>query len=133
MAHPCKVCQHPEREAVEKAMVEGGTNAGIARGYSGLKDDNVRNHRPHLPAAIVRHAGAEAKDAANSVLGQMLDLQRRTLAILARAEDPEQGDARIAVVAIREVRENLNFLVKLGEALNAGTDELEVVLRVAAE
>ena len=84
-----------EREAIDKAIVGGGP-AGEVSARFGVSDRAVDRHsRGHVTAAIMQHAGKEAAAAANSVLGQMLDLQRRTLAILARAEPLAARDLAI--------------------------------------
>jgi transposase len=48
---------------------------------------------------------------ADDLLGEVVLLQQRTLGALARAE--EQGDARAALQAVREVRQNVELLAKL--------------------
>jgi hypothetical protein len=48
---------------------------------------------------------------ADDLLGEVVLLQQRTLGALARAE--EQGDARAALQAVREVRQNVELLARL--------------------
>jgi hypothetical protein len=66
----------------------------------------------------------QVEDVANgdALLWQIRDLQRRTLAILTDAE-AEDGDKRVALVAIHQARENLVLLAKLTAELSKPTDE----------
>jgi hypothetical protein len=71
---------------------------------------------------------AEEVAQADTLLGQVRDLQSRALAILGKAE--EAGDLRTALGAIREARGNLELLAKLLGEL----DELPVTnILVSAE
>ena len=50
----CNVCTHPEREAIDRALVEGANDRAVARRY-GLSRDAVWRHRStHLPLALQR-------------------------------------------------------------------------------
>jgi transposase-like protein len=59
MPRTCTICSHPDRDAVEHAIVSGGSIRRIAAQF-GLTPTSVRRHMAnHLPAAAV----AEAQDA----------------------------------------------------------------------
>ena len=111
MPRSCTVCAHPERKAIDQALVEKTPNRRIASQHD-VTERAVRNHKAnHLPAALskAREAGelAEAED----LLEQVRSLHARTLAILEAAEGSSQH--RTALSAIREARSNLELLAKL--------------------
>jgi len=112
LARTCTVCSHPEREAIDRALVEDQSTGKLAGRYRTLDERAIRRHRSnHLPAALVRAREAEEVSRADDLLAQVRSLQDRALTILGRAED--SGDLRTALGAIREARGNLELLAKL--------------------
>ena len=112
MPRSCSVCQHAERAAVDLALVaDSASYRAIARQF-GMSKDAVRRHADeHLPQHLARAQEAEEVAKADDLLGQVRDLQARTLAILEAAETTSQH--RTALAAIREARSNLELLAKL--------------------
>ena len=77
-----------------------------------VSEQALRRHKAnHLPAKLVMAQAAEEVAQADDLLGQMQDLQARTLAILEAAEESRQH--RTALSAIREARSNLELLARL--------------------
>jgi len=119
MPRSCTVCEHPDRGAIDEALVGGASNLSVSSLF-GVSESAVRRHKAnHLPAKLVMARAAEeaAEEVAEEVaeaddlLGQVQDLQARTLAILEAAEGSNQH--RTALSAIREARSNLELLAKL--------------------
>lgn len=111
MPRTCSVCGHPEREAIDAALVAGAANRRIATQYS-LSEAAVRRHRrTHLPASLAAAKGAAEATRADDLLAQVRGLQTKALAILTRAE--ATGDLRAALAAIGQARSNLELLAKL--------------------
>ncbi len=111
MPRSCTVCEHPERERIDKALVGDASNRSVASLYD-VSEAAVRRHKAnHLPAKLVMAQAAEEVAQADDLLGQVQDLQKRTLAILEAAEGTKQH--RTALSAIREARSNLELLAKL--------------------
>jgi hypothetical protein len=107
----CTICEHPEREAIDRALVSDSSNLSVSSLYD-VSEAAVRRHKAnHLPAKLVMAQAAEEVAQADDLLDQMQDLQRRTLAILEAAESTNQH--RTALSAIREARSNLELLAKL--------------------
>lgn len=78
----------------------------------GVSPDAVLRHKAeHLPRLLKRAHDAEDVAQADDLLGQVRDLQARTLAILDKAE--AAGRLGTAVMAIKEARGNLELLAKL--------------------
>ena len=117
MPRTCTVCTHPQREAIDRALVSGQpvrslvsryvTKRGRPLGHMAL----YRHKDEHLPATLVKaHVAAEVAHA-DALLSQVRELRDRALAILDRAE--EDGQLMPALAAIREARGCLELLGKL--------------------
>jgi hypothetical protein len=111
MPRVCTVCEHPSREAIDRALVGDTSNRSLASLYD-VSEAAVRRHKAnHLPAKLVMAEQAAEIAEADNLLSQVRDLQSRTLAILEAAEASKQH--RTALSAIREARSNLELLAKL--------------------
>ena len=111
MPRSCTVCEHPEREEIDRALVGETSNLSVSSLF-GVSESAVRRHKAnHLPAKLVMAQGAEEVARADSLLDQVRDLQDKALGILDKAEDA--GELRTALGAIREARGNLELLAKL--------------------
>ncbi len=141
MPRSCLICQHPDRESIDKALARQTSNRELARVYS-LSESAVRRHKGnHLPATLAKAHEAEEVAHADGLLADVRSLQARTLAVLEAAELSHEH--RTALAAIREARSNLELLAKLlGELderpvvnLNVSTEwlELRAVLVTALE
>ncbi len=76
MPRTCTVCAHPERAAIDKALVADAPNRRIATKH-GVSEAAIRRHKAeHLPAALVQAHEAEATADALDVLAEL----RRCLA-----------------------------------------------------
>ena len=128
MPRSCTICEHPEREAIDSALVGDASNRSVASLYD-VSEAAVRRHKGnHLPAKLVMAEKAQEVAQADSLLEQVRDLQGRALAILDQAE--MSGDLRTALGAIREARGNLELLAKL---LGELSDAPQVNLNVSPE
>jgi hypothetical protein len=111
MPRSCTVCEHAEKNAIDRALVGSVSNRSVASIYD-VSEAAVRRHKAnHLPAKLVMAEQATEVVEANNLLDQVGDLQRRALAILDKAE--ETGELRTALSAIKEARGNLELLAKL--------------------
>ena len=111
MPRACTICTHPDREAIDEALVQGTPNRRIAS-HRDVSERAVRNHKAnHLPETLVKANDAEEVAQADDLLAQVRDLQAKALGILNKAE--EAGELRTALGAIREARGNLELLAKL--------------------
>jgi hypothetical protein len=116
MPRSCTVCEHPERESIDHALVGGASNRSVASLYD-VSEAAVRRHRTnHLPAKLAKAHEAEEVSRADGLLRQVRTLQSKTLNILLRAESA--GDLRTALCAVREARGNVELLAKLAGELD---------------
>jgi len=108
MPRTCTICGHVDRVAIDQALINKASLRNIAERF-GLSTTALHRHKSdHLPAALTQAKAAGEIMRADDLLGQIQDLQKKTLAILARSQDD-----RIALVAIREARSNLELLGRL--------------------
>jgi hypothetical protein len=111
MPRSCTVCEHHDREVIDRALVGDASNRSVASLYD-VSEAAVRRHKAnHLPAKLVMAEKAAEVAQADNLLDQVRDLQAHTLAILEAAEHTHQH--RTALSAIREARGNLELLAKL--------------------
>ena len=111
MARKCSVCAHPERNAIDKALIGQVAYRGIARDFGVSEDAVARHQADHLPVLLTQAHEAGEVARADDLLGELRDLQARTMALLTEAE--RAGKLGTAVMAIGEARRNLELLAKL--------------------
>jgi len=122
----CSVCTHPDRAAIDAALVAGGSLRDIA-GRHGVSKSAVDRHRDqHLPARLVKAREAEDVGQADTLLGQLQQLQTDARRIGRKAEDG--GDLRTALAGIRELVRIVEITAKMVGEL----DERPVVNLVTA-
>lgn len=126
MPRRCTVCTHPQRPAIDEAIVSGQAFSGIARDY-GLGEDAVGRHAArHIPLALTKAQEARDLARADSLLGQLRALHARTLRLLEEAQ--ASGDLRGAILAVGQARANLEFIARLLERLEPARAEGEKVV-----
>ena len=110
MPRRCTVCTHPERDAINQALVVGESYRSIAQHYEASPPAVYRHWQDHIPMSLAKAQEASEVAQADNLLDQVRELQGRALAILGKAA---AGDLRTALGAIREARGNLELLAKL--------------------
>lgn len=117
MPNKCQVCEHPQRKAIDKAIVEGVRMREITERFEVSRGSLYRHKNKHLPQRLAKAQEAKEIAKADNLLEHVKDLQAKTLGILNRHEGK---DDRIALSAIREARSNLDLLGRLlGELDNS--------------
>ena len=120
MPRACTVCSHPMREHIEEDLIRGAPLRNIAEQY-GLSVTALHRHKgSHLPELLLKAREEEEAELAESIYEQVEALQRRTLAILERAE--REGDLKTALQAVRELRGILALAYRIGSF-----EEVEIV------
>lgn len=125
----CRVCAHPQREAIDRALCGHGSRRALGREY-GLTEPSLRRHAAHhLSAALVKAAERRGEQDAGTLLERMETLERETLAMLEREKAKNgKADPRIVLACIREQRGNLELLGRLrGELVTGAT--IQVLMR----
>jgi hypothetical protein len=125
MPRPCSICTHPNREAIDKALViERASLRDIARRFGATKD-SLSRHRPHIATALTKAHEAAEVSRADTLLDRVKSLCERSEGLVTSAEEVLEDarkakdgrtalDAiRTAAVAARELRSNLSLLGEL--------------------
>jgi transposase-like protein len=112
MPAACRVCTHPEKEAIDASLcVSSASGRDVARRH-GLTEASVRRHRRrHLPKTMLNAEKAQEAARADDLLAQVRELQAKTLSTLLAAE--RDGDRQTVLRAVREARGNLELLARL--------------------
>ncbi len=110
MPQTCKSCCHPDREAIDQAILRGEPQRRIASRH-GLSPSSVRRHRAHIAAVIAKAHEAHEVAHGDDLLGQLQDLMGHALKILTDAES--EGRSSTALSAIRECRATLELSAKV--------------------
>ena len=111
MPRTCVACSHPDQAAIDQAIVSGEPFRRIGTRFE-ISEASVRRHkRDHLPVAVSKAHEVEEEVRCDDLLDQVRSLHRKTLAILTKAEDADDG--RVALGAIREARSTLELLAKM--------------------
>lgn len=118
MPRVCTICTHPQRGAIDAALLAGGSFRNIAQQFAISPTALFRHRGEHIPAALAQAQEATEVAQADDLLAQLRDLQRRTLGILSAAEGAADGPT--ALRAIGEARKNLELLARLLGELQDG-------------
>ncbi len=125
MPRKCTVCEHPQAEEINTALLNGVSLRNIAERYSVSKTALHRHKESHLPADLVKAREAREIAKADSLLDQVIELRDKALSILAKAE--QAGDLRTALQGVREAKGCLELLAKLqGELAQEGTVNITI-------
>ena len=125
MPRKCTVCEHPQAEEINTALLNGVSLRNIAERYSVSKTALHRHKESHLPADLVKAREAREIAKADSLLDQVTELRDKALSILDKAE--QAGDLRTALQGVREAKGCLELLAKLqGELAQEGTVNITI-------
>jgi transposase-like protein len=102
MPRRCTVCDHPQRQSIDEALVTGAPYRSVAKRFE-LSDSAVYRHKSeHLPAHLLKAREVEEAARADDLLDQVRNLQTHALDILESAE--KAGDLKTALAAISQAR-----------------------------
>lgn len=110
MANICKVCNHPEVDKINQALISGASLRDIAGQFS-LSKSSISRHKANcLPASLVQAKKADDILSADDLIDKIDKFLKRAEAILNRNDG---NDDRVALMAIREANRSLELLGKL--------------------
>lgn len=129
MPRRCTVCEHPQVNEINKALLNGISLRDLERQYSVSRAALFRHKNEHIPAALMQAKQAQEITKANTLFAQVTQLRDKALAILNRAE--QAGDLRTALAAVRETRETLKLLMEAVEvqAIERRLTEIEEMVK----
>lgn len=115
MAGKCRVCDHSDRAAIDKAIVTRSASLRtIADRYGVSKTALIRHRDSHIPKLVQAAESARATQAVSSgaaLIDELDRLLKKALAILEAAE--KAGELKVALQAIREARETIKACADL--------------------
>ncbi len=116
MPRVCTICTHPEREAINQALVAGEPYRVIAQRFAASPDAVYRHKIDHIPPALAKATEAKETALADDLLAQVKALRGKSISILQKAE--AAGDLRTALLGIREARSCIELLAEMEGELN---------------
>jgi hypothetical protein len=111
MARSCTICLNPQREVIDRALIEGKPYRDIARHHATSKDALMRHHKAHLSPTLTRVAQRREERGAETALNRLEHLYEKADRVLDAAE--EAGSTGIQLAAIRELRGIVETLAKV--------------------
>lgn len=111
MPRTCTICSHAERPVIDRALVQGAPLRPLGAQHHISASALQRHKDEHLPVLLAKAQDAAEMAQADDLLAQLRALQADTRRILTKAEGA--GKLGTAVMAIREVRGNLELLARL--------------------
>ena len=116
MSRTCTVCRHPDRPAIDQAMVNRRPFRDIARHFGVSKDAAVRHHDACLPETLAKAQAATETARADDLLEQVKALRSKALALLLKAE--QAGDLRTALTGVRTALACLELLAEMSAQID---------------
>jgi hypothetical protein len=148
MPRTCTVCHHPDRAAIDQALVVDKLSfRDIARQWR-VSKDAIARHQAHIPAALSKAQEAKEIAEADTLLGEVREAKGRGQRLYAAAEEIlnralQAADLRVALQAIRaavdvmgEARAHLELEGEITGELNGqegGNRQVIVVLPALAQ
>lgn len=120
MARKCTVCAHPERDAIDQALMEETSLRTIAVQWSVSKTALVRHKADHIPVFLAKAKEAAEVSQADSLLNRLLALSAETAAILKDARSEEEKDNELALRAIARAEKQIELQARLLGELKEG-------------
>ena len=138
MPRTCTVCNHPDRESIDRALVIDKTPLrDIARQWR-VSKDSVARHRDHIPRALVKAEEAQEVAKADTLLDEMQQARSRAERLYQAAEKileraVEGNDGKLALQAIKSAVDILREARGLLELKGQVTGELGQQAEVAGQ
>ena len=113
MPRLCSVCAHPARTQIdEDLLAHQASYRVIAHRYALHWDALQRHEHAHLGQSFRQSQEAQALMQTERLISRLMDLEAAVDRVLARSE--QLGDDRLALLAVKEARANVDVLVRIG-------------------
>ena len=123
MARPCAVCTHPERLAIEKALLAGEPNRRVATRYDAVSEASIRRHmKGHFSRDVAQSIEVVPIEESDGVFAEMQELKDHVYGHLSTLQgaleqvtDPELKLKLASAVtgALREARGSFDSRLKV--------------------
>src|SRR4051794_4254424 len=111
MPRHCTVCDHPERNTIDVALVGNEALRTIADHWSVSKTALIRHKADHLPVHLAQAQAAEKVSQADELLVKVAEIEAEAKRIARKAE--KAGNLGVAMSGIRELARLVELLAKL--------------------
>jgi len=118
MPRTCTVCHHSQREAIDQALIAGGSYRSIAQQFAASPDAVYRHQQTHLPPHLCQARAVQDVTQADALMAKVQTLEADAKRIQAAAE--ATGDFRTALQGIRELVRIIELQAKLLGELQEG-------------
>lgn len=120
MPRRCTVCVHPDRPAIDQALINHRPFRDIAGHFNVSKSAAVRHHDDHLPATLAKAKEAEDVRHAVDIVQQLKAVNGASLNVLSDAR--RAGDGLLVLKAVDRVVRQIELQARLlGELDDAPT------------
>ena len=109
MPRTCTICNHPEHEAINSALVAGEPFRNIAKRFGTSPGALYRHKKTDLPGTLVKAAQIAEVAEADALLDRLKLLNQETAAILKEARTEGTKDNDLALKAIARVEKQLEL------------------------
>ena len=136
MAQVCTVCSHPERDAIDTAILDRRSNRSIASQF-GVSIGAVQRHKDnHIPEHLSKAREAEEIAQADTLIGDLQHLKDTALSLLAQAEQIQDlraassliGQARQVIETLAEVRGELDRKASINIFINPQFQQIQKII-----
>ena len=121
MSRTCTICTHPERAAIEAAIVVATSYRDIARQYA-VSKDAIHRHKENCIKQSFQQAQEERSEASGiNVAREMIWCNEQVHCLYLSALGGEKPDRRLALSAMGEIRKQSELWAELQGDLDRGT------------
>lgn len=125
MPQTCSICKHPRRHEIEKLLLNGTSLREIVGQFPDTSKSSLNRHKPHITKTLIEAKHAETVSNAEDLLAQVKAYLKKTDGIFQAVHD--DGDYRVALLALREAREYLKLLLEAQGSLQPEGTQRTVV------
>ncbi len=111
MPRVCTICTHPEKEAINAALIANEPFRHIAARYGTSTGALQRHKADDLPSIMVKSEEAREVAHADDLVWQIKQLRNKAIGILGKAETA--GDLKTALMGVREARACIELLAEM--------------------
>ncbi len=87
MAAKCTICNHSDRDAINRLIVSGASNRSILAQYSTLSLGAIQRHKKHIPKHLSKAKEVEEITEAGNLLSDLEGLRESALGFLNEAKE----------------------------------------------
>ena len=126
----CTICGHPDRASIDRALIAGTSQRGIAGRYGFSKSAVARHAKDHIAETIATARQALQIEHGGNLIDQVGAIKAETLAIL---NDVKGTDKKTALAALRRLLDCVELVAKVEGILRetgvAATSKVEGQIR----